>query len=99
LREEELDLRHAFRLPPNIYDGFETAEVVELKLLASDREALGKQVEALFSRPDFRWLTRFANWPELKDLRERLENKEYNTKPASSNKTPSLLAEKDSIVA
>ena len=73
LREEDLDLRHAFRLPPNIHDGFETAEVVELKRLASDREALGKQVEALFSRRGFRWLTRFANWPELKDLTERLK--------------------------
>jgi hypothetical protein len=73
LREEDLDLRHAFRLPPNIHDGFETAEVVELKRLASDREALGRQVEALFSRRGFRWLTRFANWPELKDLTERLK--------------------------
>jgi FkbM family methyltransferase len=81
LREEDLGLRHAFRLPPNIHDGFETAEVVELKRLASDREALGKQVEALFSRRGFGWLTRFANWPELKDLSERLTNKVHNAKP------------------
>jgi FkbM family methyltransferase len=81
LREEDLDLRHAFRLPPNIHDGFETAEVIELKRLASDREVLGKQVEALFSRRGFRWLTRFANWPELKDLTERLKNKVHSAKP------------------
>jgi FkbM family methyltransferase len=81
LREEDLDLRHAFRLPPNIHDGFETAEVVELKRLASDRKALGEQVEALFSRRRFRWLTRFANWPELKGLTERLRNKENDTEP------------------
>jgi hypothetical protein len=99
LREEDLDLRHAFRLPPNIHDGFETAEVVELKRLASDRKALGEQVEALFSRRRFRWLTRFANWPELKGLTERLRNKENDTEPASSKKTASLLAEKDGIVA
>ena len=99
LREEDLDLRHAFRLPPNIHDGFETAEVVKLKLLASDRETLGKQVEALFSRRRFRWLTRFANWPELKGLTEYLKNKEYDLKPASSKTTASLLAAKDGIVA
>jgi FkbM family methyltransferase len=81
LREEDLDLRHAFRLPPNIHDGFETAQVIELKRLASDREVLGKQVEALFSRRGFRWLTRFANWPELKDLTERLKNKVHSAKP------------------
>jgi FkbM family methyltransferase len=81
LREEDLDLRRAFRLPPNIHDAFETAEVVGLKRLASDREALGKQVEALFSRRSFRWLIRFANWPELKDLTERLKNKVHNPKP------------------
>ncbi len=81
LREEDLDRRHAFRLPPNIHDGFETAEVVELKRLASDREALRKQVEALFSRRGFRWLTRFTNWPELKDLTECLKNKVHNTQP------------------
>jgi FkbM family methyltransferase len=31
LREEDLELRHAFRLPPNIFDRFQTAEVVQLK--------------------------------------------------------------------
>jgi hypothetical protein len=98
LRGEDLDLRQTFRLPPNIHDGFETAEVVELKRLASDRETLGKQVEALFSRRRFRWLTRFANWPELKGLTERLKNKEYDLKPASSKTTASLLAAKDGIV-
>ena len=99
LRGEDLDLRQVFRLPPNIHDGFETAEVVELKRLASDRETLGKQVEALFSRRRFRWLTRFTNWPELKGLTERLKNKEYDPKPASSKTTASLLAAKDGIVA
>jgi FkbM family methyltransferase len=135
LREEDLELRHAFRLPPNIFDGFETAEVAGVKRLAFDREVLGQQIdglkgvirgsesdrealrqqieglkgvirgsesdrealrqqiegltgvirgsesgraalrqqiEALFSRRGFRWLTRFANWPELKKLAELL---------------------------
>jgi hypothetical protein len=52
----------------------------------------------LFSRRRFRWLTRFANWPELKGLTERLKNKEYDLKPASSKTTASLLAAKDVIV-
>jgi hypothetical protein len=94
LREEDLDLRHAFRLPPNIHDGFETAEVVELKRLASDRKALGEQVEALFSRRRFRWLTRFANWPELKGLTERSRNKENDTEPASSKRQRRCLPKK-----
>lgn len=72
LREEDLELRHAFLLPPNIHDGLETAELVRLKQLASDRESLRQQIEAMFSRRAFRWLTRFANWPELKKLAELL---------------------------
>jgi FkbM family methyltransferase len=36
LREEDLELRHAFRLPPNIFDRFETAEVVQLKSEAAE---------------------------------------------------------------
>jgi FkbM family methyltransferase len=72
LREEDLELRHAFRLPPNVNDGFETAELARLKRLASVGEALRKQIEALFSRRAFRWLTRFADWPELKKLAELL---------------------------
>jgi Methyltransferase FkbM domain len=44
LREEDLELRHAFRLPPNIPDGFETAEFARLKRLASDRAALVARV-------------------------------------------------------
>src|SRR6202043_561972 len=47
LREEDLDRRHAFRLPPNLFDGFETAELVSLRRTAAslrqqliDREAL-----------------------------------------------------------
>lgn len=76
LREEDLELRHAFRLPPNICDGFETAEVARLKGEVQDAEAtraaLRQQIEALFSRRAFRWLTRFANWPELKKLAELL---------------------------
>jgi len=76
LREEDLELRHAFRLPPNIHDGFETAELAGLKEVVRDAEsgraALRQQIEALFSRPAFRWLTRFANWPELKKLAELL---------------------------
>src|SRR3984893_5551214 len=47
LREEDLELRHAFRLPPNIHDGFETAEGAGLKRLAFDREVLGQQIERL----------------------------------------------------
>ncbi len=70
LRDEDLELRHAFRLPPNIFDRFETAELTRLKRLASGGEALRQQIEALFSRRAFRWLIRFANWPELKKLAE-----------------------------
>jgi FkbM family methyltransferase len=69
LREEDLELRHAFRLPPNIYDGFETAELVRSE---SGRAALRQQIEALFTRRAFRWLTRFANWPEARQLAELL---------------------------
>jgi FkbM family methyltransferase len=64
LREEDLDLRHGFRLPPNIHDRFETAEVAALKRQRN-------QIDALFSRRTFRWMTRFAKWPELKKLAER----------------------------
>ena len=56
-------------------------------------------MEALFSRRRFRWLTRFANWPELKGLTERLRNKENDTEPTTSKKTASLVVEKDGIVA
>jgi hypothetical protein len=63
-------------LPPNIHDGFETAELAGLKGVVRDSEsgraALRQQIEALFSRRAFRWLTRFANWPELKKLAELL---------------------------
>jgi FkbM family methyltransferase len=101
LRTEDLHLRDAFRLPPGIFDGFETAELAALRGWAQDaeatraaltkqiegmtkemtkvvwdsesrREALRQQIEALFSRRPFRWLTRFANWPELKNLAELL---------------------------
>jgi FkbM family methyltransferase len=76
LRQEDLVLRHAFRLPPNIHDGFETAELAGLKKAVRDsesgREALRQQIEALFSRRAFRGLARFANWPELKKLAELL---------------------------
>ncbi|MGH9677191.1 MAG: hypothetical protein ACRD36_08830, partial [Candidatus Acidiferrum sp.] len=87
LREEDLKLRSAFRLPPNIHDGIVTAEVMESKRLASDREAMERQVEALFSRRGFQWLTRFANWPELKELKEHLKKPKYDAKSAASNKT------------
>ena len=81
LREEDLELRHAFRLPPNIFDRFETAEVVQLKSEAAElreeaaelkqmTKELKKQIDALFSRRAFRWLTRFAKWPELMKLTE-----------------------------
>jgi FkbM family methyltransferase len=73
LRGEDLGLRDAFRLPPNIHDGIVTAETMELRRLASDREEMERQVEALFSRRGFRWLTRIANWPEVKQLAERLQ--------------------------
>jgi FkbM family methyltransferase len=111
LRREDLQLRDAFRLPPNIFDKFEIAEIVALKgrvqdaeasrvalgkqiermtvavreaefglaalkqqieALASDRGTLRQQIETLFSRRAFRWLARFANWPELKKLSELL---------------------------
>jgi hypothetical protein len=102
LREEDVERRRAFRLPPNIFDGFETAEVAELKRLEQEcvaelkrleqetvaelkrleresesaRAALRQQIEALFSRRSFRWLTRLANWPELKKLAELSRNHE-----------------------
>jgi FkbM family methyltransferase len=38
----------------------------------SGQAALRQQTEALFSRRAFRWLTRFANWPELTNLAELL---------------------------
>jgi len=91
LREEDVERRHAFRLPPNIFDGFETAEVAELKRLEQEsvaelkrleresesaRAALRQQIEALFSHRSFRWLTRLANWPELKKLAEVSRNHE-----------------------
>lgn len=60
LREEDLELRHAFRLPPNIFDGFQTAELAMLR----------QQIKSLFSRRAVRWLAKFANWPELKQLAE-----------------------------
>jgi FkbM family methyltransferase len=69
LREEDLELRHAFRLPPNSHDGFETAELARLKW---EGEQIGEQIKALYSRQSFRWLARFANWPELKKLAELL---------------------------
>ena len=67
LREEDLELRYAFRLPVNIFDGFETAEVVGLKYEIAE---LKKQIDVLFGRRASRWLMRFANWPELKKLSE-----------------------------
>ncbi len=87
LRGEDLDRRDVFRLPPNLHDGIVTAEVMELKRLASDRESLLGQVKALFSRRSFRWLTQFANWPELKDLAERLKKQECDAKLASLKET------------
>jgi FkbM family methyltransferase len=79
LREEDVERRRAFRLPPNIFDGFETAEVAELKRLERESEsarAALRQIEALFSHRSFRWLTRLANWPELKKLAELSRNHE-----------------------
>jgi FkbM family methyltransferase len=86
LREEDLELRHAFRLPPNIHDRFETAELAlraqlreQIERLTeavrdseSGRAALRQQIEALFSRRAFRWLAQLANWPELTNLSELL---------------------------
>jgi peptidoglycan hydrolase CwlO-like protein len=42
----------------------------QIEALASDRGALRQQIEALLSRRAFRWLARFANWPESKKLSE-----------------------------
>lgn len=51
-------------------------QIERLKEVIRDSEsgmaALRQQIEALFSRRGFRWLTRFANWPELKELVELL---------------------------
>ena len=44
----------------------------QIEALASDRGALRQQIEALFSRRAFRWLARFANWPESKKVSELL---------------------------
>jgi FkbM family methyltransferase len=44
----------------------------QIEALASDRGTLRQQIETLFSRRAFRWLARFANWPELKKLSELL---------------------------
>jgi hypothetical protein len=53
LREEDLELRHAFRLPPNIFDKFETAELAALRRTAPllqrrlvEQEALVQSLEA-----------------------------------------------------
>jgi FkbM family methyltransferase len=74
LREEDLERRCAFRLPPNIFDGFETAEVAMLKESIVERAALRQQIELLFSRWGFRRLTQFVNWPEVKKLAEFLSD-------------------------
>jgi hypothetical protein len=54
LREGDLELRHAFRLPPNIDDGFETAKGAALKGVVRDSEsgraALGR-IEANWDCP------------------------------------------------
>ncbi|MCL2385328.1 MAG: FkbM family methyltransferase [Alphaproteobacteria bacterium] len=39
LREEDLDLRFAFQLPPNIFDRFETSELARLRRLLAERDA------------------------------------------------------------
>jgi len=44
----------------------------QIEALVSDRDALRQQIDTLFSRRAFRWLTRFAYWPELKKLAELL---------------------------
>ena len=45
----------------------------------TDRRARGEQIDSLtamlrilFSRPAFRWLTKFSSWPELKELAKRI---------------------------
>jgi FkbM family methyltransferase len=68
LRGEDLELRDAFRLPPNCYDGFWSADFAWLKRLLSDRDAPLAQIKALFSRRSVRWFNKFASWPELKEL-------------------------------
>jgi len=74
LRQEDIGLCHAFRLPSNIFDRFETAEVVRLRnkadALKNEIAEFKKQIDVLFSRRRIRWMTRFANWPELKKLAE-----------------------------
>ena len=74
LRQEDIGLCHAFRLPSNIFDRFETAEVVRLRnkadALKNEIAEFKKQIDVLFSRRRICWMTRFANWPELKKLAE-----------------------------
>ncbi len=68
LREEDLALRPAFRLPPNIHDRFDIADFSRLKRLLSDREAPLSLIKTLFAHRSVRWFSRLAIWPELKEL-------------------------------
>jgi hypothetical protein len=52
----------------------------QIEALASDREALRQQIEASLSRRAFRWLARFANWPEIEKVVGAFEK--------TMNKTP-----------
>ena len=70
LRVEDLELRPAFRLPPNIYDRFDIADFHRLKRLLSDHDAPLSQIKALFSHRSVRWFNRLVHWPELKELAE-----------------------------
>jgi hypothetical protein len=70
LRVEDLELRPAFRLPPNIYDGFDIADFHRLKRLLSDYDAPLSQIKALISHRSVRWFNRLVHWPELKELAE-----------------------------
>lgn len=82
VRERELGLARKFE--ESEADRAKRAEQIDLltamlKESETDRAARGEQIgalvadlRALFSRPGFRWLTRFASWPEVKKLAEQL---------------------------
>ena len=47
LREEDIGLRSAFRLPPNIFDSIEIAELADLKLLLAEAFERRDQIQVL----------------------------------------------------
>jgi FkbM family methyltransferase len=63
LRNEDLALRHSFRLPPNVFDRFETAELVAMRRTAA---SLQQQV---MDRSKNRWFKAWRLPPNLRRYR------------------------------